>query len=62
MTAGSDDCTICLPVDCEGQEECHMTRVGINGAPTSQRTGAKPPGEEVLVLGGKTSISQDHER
>lgn len=29
MTAGSDDCTICLPVDCEGQEEWHMTTVGL---------------------------------
>lgn len=61
MTAGSDDCTICLPVDCEGQE-WHMTRVGLNGALTSQNVGTKPPGEEVLVLVGKTRVSQDHER
>lgn len=50
-TAGSDDCTIFLPVDCEGQEEWHMTTVGLEGAPTSQRMGTKPTGKEVLISG-----------
>ena len=50
MTAGSQDCTICLSVGCEGQEEWHMTRAGLDGVPTSQSMGTKHAGEEVLVF------------
>lgn len=32
MTAGSDDCTMCPPVGCEGREEWHRTRAGLDGA------------------------------
>lgn len=54
MTAGSDDCTICLPVDCEGQEEWHMTRVGLNGALTLLRVWEpNPQGRKVWFWSAK---------
>lgn len=57
MTAGSDNCTVCLHVDRQGQAEWHMTTAGLDGVPTSQDVGTKPPKRKFWFLVDKTRVS-----
>lgn len=57
MTAGPNDCTVCLHVGHQGQAEWHMTRAGLDGALTSQGVGTKPSERKFRFLVDKTRVS-----